>query len=1848
MSFGVTYTPKVTVNALQRFAQSVCILRGHAVPQTVCMMGLIRSMIVFVLLISITLVHAQSPTPCVFYNSRSSYLDLNWAAGLGESGGDYYVFSQVKPQVSLSIYWAACGPLRQHDELDSGSPSATLAVIYNGITYRESGLNLSSSSSGQIQWNANLKGSGILTSITISITCNQTGQSSFQPQLSSPAISGGGRVTVNFATRCFGINRQIIPVNTNQLLNVTLNAPSQSTSSLVDTVNGFNFSCITTPISNTNIVSLSCPCTYTTSGQYVLSVMSGNTTYLSFYVYVPDASSSLVLPPTLNLFSLRLLGLRAPPLNIFLSTPSLSCSRGPNIQLNSGHSVIGLLPSTSTSEPLFAFSAPSHLSDCIFVYTAPSNGDIVISNFNFSLGGVSVVNVANSLSVYNTNFYGNGNTAISAKSVTNYLIIYNSTLSNIGTIQLGSIGNITAFNVNFIQITGSGNSGCFFGATSSHLNLSNCNFDGTKCRISPLFSLSPNEGTFYLVGSSVSNFNSSVLNTMSSVNATVQVNQTTFDNNSVFTDVSFTRMVVTPILVNGGTLYISNGTFSNNQAVSGYTSGVDITDATVSIFDAKFTNNHGKASGSPIYIEEKNAETIVNITNLSCTGNAAQFGGCLNIYGFCDVAIQGAIIVNNSASALGGAMNFQTINSFRMDSFVVRNNSSPIAAGAMYVATSSGDIILSNGNISDNGGSFNGGAILLGQSNTLDTFSMQNVRVTHNSAATGAGISNSGQVSDFTLTDCVISNNVGSDGLGFFSNGILDSITLDNVTVSDHVASGSGAGMQISGQIDTFVVMNSRMYNNSVGTTGGSIYLAVSGGSDISFQNSTFYGSSAAYGSAVYINSLSADVAFQGEAYDTYGSADESGSRFYNNTVTVDGAAIWVSQFNTLVVEDLDCHDNSASNNGGCMSSSSINGSIAVSNSRFTRNKSNKGAAVYSSLNAANLSLFASQGNEWTSNTAAIGGTVELSGNIDFTSINDTMTSNRNQGVLSVASSSYSYSLDVYNLTATENQGVFYLLGSAAEAIIIRDSLFSGNRINSISGSVLYVAPSAGSRGLNVSGCTVDDNGGSDNFSGYGGAFYVHADNGGVNIDGSSFTNNMAFEGGAVYITRDTTLSRQAFTNNLITSSEFSSNVARTGGALSLYGSTDFTSVQLDNTGNDGATSVNLGSGDFTVSGSNFTGGASVFIPSDSTSLLVYNSPSISISCPSSLVSNFADGGDSALGGPPNSSGLSTTAKAGIIAGCIVLVVVVVILVVLLIMRRKRMRRKEMMLEMQRLNVTDLILTDVKVQHIIGHGNFGNVYKGNWNETEVALKSLKEEGSTDSHWKEEIVLLKKLNHPNVVNLLGVYLHEDNYLMVLEYVSNGSLDNFLRKYNHELEDEGLISMCYDIVKGMMYLQSKGVIHRDLSARNVLVDASGQAKISDFGMSREHSHYEAKSKVMPIRWSAPESIQFKLSTFESDVWSFGVLAWEIFSLGQVPYFELTANQDVIKYVINDRKILSKPERCPEDIYNVLVKCWSYEPSDRPNFKQLHTMMSGLYSPEKISRTSTRNSQQRRTGVFQAGDAAGASVYHDTDKRATEERETIAVITEDIQRLICLSEGPGRKSSQYGTPIPITMKKVRREAKLGGHQVSMGAGCSSEQTVAVENTRPSTTDRFIHAEWGDLPPSSEEAFEDESSLPARAGFSVGDIGQNLSSSQKRMVSTTWAIIEDNKERTVEMFYSQLFERRPHMRTMFPNSMALQRKIFIGTLQACVRVLDGTNISVDDFGAVRRRHRRLKLVQDDLEAFGLAFLWTLENILGLWWNDDVRDAWFHLFNAIIYLLFPTFVMPPSPTTEVRDSSCV
>jgi c-src tyrosine kinase len=240
---------------------------------------------------------------------------------------------------------------------------------------------------------------------------------------------------------------------------------------------------------------------------------------------------------------------------------------------------------------------------------------------------------------------------------------------------------------------------------------------------------------------------------------------------------------------------------------------------------------------------------------------------------------------------------------------------------------------------------------------------------------------------------------------------------------------------------------------------------------------------------------------------------------------------------------------------------------------------------------------------------------------------------------------------------------------------------------------------------------------------------------------------------------------------------------------------------------------------------------------------------------------------------------------------------------------------------------------------LIGSGQFGDVFEGQYEGKKVAIKTLKDkDDSAVKQFLAEADLMTKLKYENLVELIGVSTQTDTIMIVCEFMGKGCLLDYLRSRGRSVVTcQVQWKLCQDICLGMAYLESQNFVHRDLAARNILLSEDGVAKVADFGLAKDSQAGNVDSGKLPIKWTAPEALRQKVSTSKSDVWSYGVVIWEIYSFGRAPYPRM-GQKDVVDSVLKGHR-MEKPDDCPQAIYDKVMRvCWEIEPIKRPTFKQL----------------------------------------------------------------------------------------------------------------------------------------------------------------------------------------------------------------------------------------------------------------------------------------------------------------------
>ncbi len=308
--------------------------------------------------------------------------------------------------------------------------------------------------------------------------------------------------------------------------------------------------------------------------------------------------------------------------------------------------------------------------------------------------------------------------------------------------------------------------------------------------------------------------------------------------------------------------------------------------------------------------------------------------------------------------------------------------------------------------------------------------------------------------------------------------------------------------------------------------------------------------------------------------------------------------------------------------------------------------------------------------------------------------------------------------------------------------------------------------------------------------------------------------------------------------------------------------------------------------------------------------------------------------------------------------------------------------------------------SQIKYMKQLGQGNFGVVFQGKATgileedkEMTVAIKTLKAESSSEAlmNFVHEAKLMFSFDHQNIIKIYGVCMSDLPYYMVLEFMDKGDLTQFLRGSASSavrrlmnpfelrsrtestvsddpasLSDDQLVDICKQVAAGMEYLADKNHVHRDLACRNCLVksDDSGSGlliKIGDFGMSHNlyaREYYRVNGQaVLPVRWMSPEAVIYGKFSTAGDVWSFGVVMWEVFTFAMQPYYGIS--NEAVTEAIRRGKKLHEPPRCPPKIYAIMKCCWNQEASLRPSFAELHKMLRDF----RVSESSIEDDQVSR---------------------------------------------------------------------------------------------------------------------------------------------------------------------------------------------------------------------------------------------------------------------------------------------
>uniref|UniRef100_A0A3B3RMV1 Tyrosine-protein kinase n=1 Tax=Paramormyrops kingsleyae TaxID=1676925 RepID=A0A3B3RMV1_9TELE len=262
-------------------------------------------------------------------------------------------------------------------------------------------------------------------------------------------------------------------------------------------------------------------------------------------------------------------------------------------------------------------------------------------------------------------------------------------------------------------------------------------------------------------------------------------------------------------------------------------------------------------------------------------------------------------------------------------------------------------------------------------------------------------------------------------------------------------------------------------------------------------------------------------------------------------------------------------------------------------------------------------------------------------------------------------------------------------------------------------------------------------------------------------------------------------------------------------------------------------------------------------------------------------------------------------------------------------------------------NLMQLVeVSRLEIRTALSTSHSSDVMVGDYRGTKVAVKCIKSDATAQAFIAEASVMTQ-LRHNNLVQLLGVIIEEIGLFIVTEYMAKGSLVDYLRSRGRTvLGGECLLKFSLDVCEAMEYLEANNFVHRDLAARNVLVSEDNIAKVSDFGLTKEASSTQDTAKL-PVKWTSPEALREKQFSTKSDVWSYGILLWEIYSFGRVPYPRIPL-KEVVPRVEKGYK-MDAPDGCPLVVYDIMKQCWTLSPVERPSFQLLREKLQHIMSKE-----------------------------------------------------------------------------------------------------------------------------------------------------------------------------------------------------------------------------------------------------------------------------------------------------------
>ncbi|PRP74673.1 adhesin-like protein [Planoprotostelium fungivorum] len=1030
-------------------------------------------------------------------------------------------------------------------------------------------------------------------------------------------------------------------------------------------------------------------------------------------------------------------------------------------------------------------------------------------------------------------------------------------------------------------------------------------------------------------------------------------------------------------------LSINNVTVTDTFAqFGGAIAVVSVEGMNVTLNDVAVSNASARANGGGIYV------TGMGDTNTRVTRGSALYGGGVHIegtwlrsavyngaYSTCSATegagmavmvqsqsfdLTGTFFESCSSQQSGGAISFTTaafLKNVHIESVYIQNSSAIFGGGIGLF--SQGELISMNNVTIHSCASLRGAAIYTNIATTTDLEVHNSLFTTGQSDDSGALYINS--AGSVTVSRSNLSNNIANVNGGSMYILGSTSVTLTDLQFINNVAGSNGGALDIVCRSGSLVVEIVRCnFSRNSGQTGGAIYasdvIVVYGktmrGSELRMNivDSTFIYNQADRVGAVYFDANNGTFRDEGSEWEgntagLYGAAfvrtfSNSSSIVYdsssfNNNTASSGGVYVAGTPSRFEMNHCNMSNHDAENNGGALFISELPNNTYIYNSRFAYNTANKGGGAVQASSRGHATLWI-YNSVCEHNSAASGGCMFLHGLREFRLNGTDVSAFRFSGIVNVMDVNQS---TFSNNSCSDSGSVFQL--SSTSTISLSSSSFSANSAGNQGGAVaVYNAISA-----SIYNTTFDSNDAL-----HGGALFIRGARD-INVTNNIWRGNRAItNGGGLYVDVSTEQKRQQTTTQIVRN-RFSQNVAVNGGALYVLSSSSTPVVDGGVfTGNEaqygGAIAVNgtvnianygtalaaFSTGIITFSNNRLNGHTTWL--ADSTSIRMVGATSSSVVCNS---------------GNPDIQGstytcrektetaalLSPGAIFGIVAATAVVLLIIAIIITVFVLRRQNARRQKKNFTIN-LNTLDLgnakkvviDYSEFKGMCEIGYGGFGVVYSGEWRGAKVAIKQLLSQTVSREQLEEfikEVSLLQSLRpHPNLVMFIGTTIPPDPLSLVTEFCECGSLDTYLKKFPYTEFD---------------------ILVNDLAARNILLNASLVAKVSDFGLSRQVSNEEGnktQSNIGPLKWMAPEALTQRVYSPKSDVYSFGIMIWEIMFKSE-PYPELSALQAALCVSNEDLRPII-PDSFNPDMTKLMRRCWSQNPEDRPPFVQIVAWLTG----------------------------------------------------------------------------------------------------------------------------------------------------------------------------------------------------------------------------------------------------------------------------------------------------------------